>query len=171
MTKRRNDNPEKRAAVRNASRPDAIESRLRARRALDLRIQGHSFREIGDMLGIDGSTACRDVARALRELCLSNQEQAEAMRGIEAERLDALTAALWPRAAEGELGAVDRLIAIAARRARLFGLDAPTKTAACLPDGTAAPVSEFHAMPAVELAAVLEKMTQQLKESTHAKKS
>ena len=170
MTKPRNDNPEKRAAVRNASRPDAIESRLRARRALDLRIQGHSFREIGDMLCIDGSTACRDVARSLRELCLSHQEHAEAMRGIEAERLDAMTAALWPRAAEGELGAVDRVVTIAARRARLFGLDAPVKTAQTTVDGSDVP-NPWQSMNPAELSAHLAAMAAQLKENTHAKKS
>lgn len=170
MTKRRNDDPEKRAAVRNSSRSDACESRLRARHALNLRIQGYAFRAIGDMLSVDPSTACRDVARALRELCASNQEAAADLRAVELERLDALHNTLWPRACDGELQAIDRVVTIAARRARLYGLDAPVKTAQTTVDGSDVP-NPWQSMNPAELSAHLAAMAAQLKENTHAKKS
>ena len=36
---------------------------------------------------------------------------------------------LWPRARKGEAAAVDRVLKIGERRAKLLGLDAPTRTA------------------------------------------
>ena len=56
------------------------------------------------------------------------REPAEAVRKIELDRLDALQRSLWPAALKGDLRdlpAVDRVLAVMGRRARLLGLDAP----------------------------------------------
>jgi hypothetical protein len=51
----------------------------------------------------------------------------EHRRRHEAERLDELESAIWPNAMAGNLDAIDRCLAIMERRARLLGLDAPTR--------------------------------------------
>lgn len=95
--------------------------------ALNLRKSGASFRQIGDQLGVDAATAYRDVQRALADLAKEQRESAEQLRQLELERLDALQIALWVQARQGNQGAVDRVLRIMERRARLLGLDAPTK--------------------------------------------
>lgn len=128
MTKSRNNGPAKKRKA-NTTRGDSISARMRASRALALRIEGNNFREIGAALKCDTATAWRDVDRCIQELCEGNRETTEVMRTLEADRLDALHATLWPRALAGELPAVDRVLSIMARRARLFGLDTPAKIA------------------------------------------
>lgn len=51
------------------------------------------------------------------------------LRAEEVSRLDAMLAGLWPDARRGHLGAVDRVLRLMERRARLLGLDAPEKKA------------------------------------------
>lgn len=99
--------------------------------ALALRKQGQTYRDIGAALGIDHSTAVRDVQLALTELNGQLTAEAQSLRAMEAARLDALQAAIWPQAEAGNLRAIDRVIAIMERRARLLGLDA----SAALPSG------------------------------------
>ena len=48
---------------------------------------------------------------------------------MESERLDALLAALWPAAMAGNCRAVDRCLSVMHRRAKLLGLDAPSRRA------------------------------------------
>jgi hypothetical protein len=64
------------------------------------------------------------------------REPAEQARNLDLKRLDAMTLALWSQARQGNQGAVDRLLRIMERRAKLLGLDAPTKVAPTTPDGT-----------------------------------
>jgi hypothetical protein len=56
------------------------------------------------------------------------QEPADELRTLEVERLDAAAAAIYPSVKQGQYGAIDRWIKIMERRAKLLGLDAPTKT-------------------------------------------
>jgi len=46
---------------------------------------------------------------------------------LELARLDQLLVAMWPKAMQGSGWAVERCLSIMERRARLLGLDAPTK--------------------------------------------
>lgn len=89
---------------------------------LKLRAQGLTYREIGERLSIDPSTAQRRVKRGLAEtIC----ESVDEMRRLEGERLDALQLALWPKAMEGNAQAVRAILTISERRAKLYGLDQP----------------------------------------------
>jgi len=97
---------------------------LRDAEALKLRSEGLTYRQIAELLGINTSTAYRRVENALRAIPADGVEE---MRQLEGERLDKLHAALWDRALEGDLQAIDRLLTISNRRAKLFGLDAPTR--------------------------------------------
>jgi hypothetical protein len=55
------------------------------------------------------------------------QEPADEVRRIEVERLDKLMLSLWPEAQTGNIKAIETILGIMARRAKLLGLDAPTE--------------------------------------------
>jgi hypothetical protein len=127
--------------------------------ALELRLQHGSYRAIAEamrsqrgkspelaaIISPDYSDvqAMRDVAAILAEANAHNREQAEEVRRLELLRLDEMAQAIWPQtvSANPDLFAVDRLLRIMERRARLLGLDAPAKqditskgeSVACLP--------------------------------------
>lgn len=119
------------------------ESRLSARRlqaialavqALELRKTGETFDAIAARLGYKTRQAAYTaVDRALKRVL---QEPTDEVRKIEAERLDALLLAMWTPAQQGDQGAIDRVLRIMERRARLLGIDAPTKIAPTNPEGT-----------------------------------
>lgn len=90
--------------------------------AFRLRSQGLSYREIGFRLGIDTSTAYRRCQRALAAV---PAEDVQEHRALELDRLDALQYAIWEKAVNGNLNAIDRVLAIMTRRSKLLGLDAP----------------------------------------------
>jgi len=93
--------------------------------ALRLRSRGMTYREIGEALGVDHSTAYRRAQRALTSVVV---EAVEEHRTIELLRLDALQSSLWPKALEGNLQAVKAILSIMERRSKLLGLDAPQRT-------------------------------------------
>lgn len=95
--------------------------------ALKLRQAGASYREIGRTLGIDAMTAHSDVKAAVAELNEQQNELAIEVRRLELERLDRMQLALWKQAMDGNQGAHDRVLRIMERRAKLLGLDAPTR--------------------------------------------
>ncbi len=107
------------------------------RRCLELREAGYSYEEIAQEMGWSHrSPAQRYVQRALKA---TYQEPADAVRQLELRRLDRLAKGIWQQAtgkpASGEtpaeppsLFAIDRLMKLMDRRARLLGLDAPIKT-------------------------------------------
>ncbi|GAA2034605.1 hypothetical protein GCM10009839_38920 [Catenulispora yoronensis] len=117
--------------------------------AAHLRAQGLSYRQVAEALGYaDASGAFKSVQRALSAV---PAEAVAELRAVEAARLDELTRRAWAvvdkthlvvaangRVVEGPDGqpliddaptlhALDRLLKIAERRARLFGLDAAKK--------------------------------------------
>lgn len=107
----------------------------RRSRAVQLRIEGLTFAEIGKELRISGPRAYQLVREALSLLTEHTVERADRLRTLEAMRLDELHAAFWDKAIAGDYRAADRVIRIMERRAKLFGLDAPTKYAPTSPDG------------------------------------
>ncbi len=97
----------------------------RQRQALELRKEGKGFVEIAAKLGYKGpSGAHQAVMRALRRTL---QEPCDELRRLELERCDALLAGLWPKAKKGHVASVDKVLKVMERRAKLLGLDAPTK--------------------------------------------
>lgn len=100
-----------------------IESVERQRRALEMRKAGMTYTAIGKELGCSHQYAQVAVEAALKRVL---QEPADAVRKLECERLDAMLLGTWARAATGNLGALDAVLKIMARRARLLGLDVPT---------------------------------------------
>jgi hypothetical protein len=97
------------------------------RQALELRRAGLGYEAIGERLGLKKSQAHRLVTRALEEARAQVTANADELRAEELSRLDGMLQGLWPRARKGEVSAVDRVLKIAERRAKLLGLDAPEK--------------------------------------------
>lgn len=102
----------------------AIKRAERRSRAVHLRREGLTLREVADELGVSVYTAWNDIQTAVRDI---PKEEADLLRQQEADRLDALQHAIWEAAIAGDLHAVDRALKIIERRCRLLGLDAPTR--------------------------------------------
>jgi Homeodomain-like domain len=112
---------------RNRRHGEDAAQRDRAVKALDLRIAGATYRQIGAQLGVSESTAYQDVQEELGRLDTVATKKAERLRDLEARRLDVLTVALAPGIRNGEPRAIVAAVRVMERRARLFGLDAPQK--------------------------------------------
>lgn len=104
-------------------------------RVAELRKAGYSYRQIGKAVGVDASTAMRDMHAVMSEVIAQRQEIGEEYRELELERLDALFAGLWPKVREGDAYAIDIARKVSESRRKLLGLDAPTKVAPTTPDG------------------------------------
>jgi hypothetical protein len=117
---------------KGAKRLNAAEIR---RKALVMRRSGATFDLIGQALGVSKQRAHAVITAELARMAAENAVDAEALRALEVDRLDRLLRGLWQRAQDGDLGAVDRALKIAHRRAALLGLDRPTKIAPTTPNG------------------------------------
>ncbi|MEN6535335.1 MAG: hypothetical protein ABFD89_16845 [Bryobacteraceae bacterium] len=104
-----------------------VRARRRENVVLDLRMAGKTYRRIATELGISPAGAFKVLDRALARLRQQTSEVAERLLQIELERLDALQLAQWDKATDGDLRAVDAVLRIMERRARLLGLDAPVE--------------------------------------------
>lgn len=91
----------------------------------ELRKAGYSYRAIADNLGIGVTTAKRHVDQALDTLARQTAENADQIRAFELMRLDDLLRALWMNKRDPRY--VDSILRVMDRRAKLIGLDAPTK--------------------------------------------
>lgn len=94
---------------------------------LAMRLAGYTFEQIGERLGITDSAAHKLITKALDEAAAVNADQATALRQLEIERLDRAQVAIEAQVRNGHLGAIDRWIRLGERRAKLLGLDAPTR--------------------------------------------
>lgn len=86
---------------------------------------GFNYEEIGLRLGVSRAQAYKYVQGALRTIRARTDEVADDVRTLELIRLDRLQLALWRRAVEGDETAIDRILRIMERRARMLGIDSP----------------------------------------------
>lgn len=122
------------------SQEQQISATERQRRALEMRKAGKSYQAIAETLGYASTGGAHKAVHSALTKTLS--EPADAVRQLELARLDALLEALWPGAtgakaapweedgrpeSEVDVERVDRVLKIMERRAKLLGLDAPTK--------------------------------------------
>jgi len=98
------------------------------REALELRKAGATYHQIADRMGISVSGAHAAVTRALKALREETSEEAQSVRQLEIDRLDAMLLGCWEKARRGDAAAIDRVLRIQERRSKYLGLDAPTKT-------------------------------------------
>lgn len=125
--------------------------------ALELRRAGLGYTAIAARLGLGKSQAHRLVVAALDEARAQVCANADDLRAEEVSRLDAMLTGLWPAARKGAVSAVDRVLRIQERRAKLLGLDAPERKRLEGPNGgpiqsVSMSADEFRAI-AAEIAA------------------
>lgn len=113
-------------------------------KALELRRMGKGVREIGELLGLSKSHAHRLLVAGIESAREQVADNADELRAFEIDRLDAMLSSIWPRARRGELPAIDRVLSIQTRRARLLGLDAPEKREHTGPNGNPIPVASLN---------------------------
>jgi DNA-binding transcriptional MerR regulator len=104
-----------------------IEAALHEQQALELRLAGMTYKEIGKALGLTAAGTHKAVKRALDDVAEETAEKAEQVRALELERLDKMNKAIWGQVLAGNHGAVDRALRIMERRSSLLGIDAPKK--------------------------------------------
>jgi len=95
----------------------------RRQQATEMRLEGYTYEEIGDALGIGRSAACRMVNRVLDNVIKNSLENVELLRELELMRCDKLQMAYWDQAMNGDLEAAKFIIKAMERRAKLSGLD------------------------------------------------
>jgi hypothetical protein len=86
---------------------------------------GASYLEIGGALGITRQRAHQLVKASLDETWTKLGEDANQLRAMEVKRTEALLVGLWPNRQQPRYA--DTILRILERRARLLGLDAPTR--------------------------------------------
>lgn len=122
-------------AVNNATSAAKARKLDRQTRALELRRAGKGYTEIASIIGIGKSQAHRLVGAGLADAIAHVAADAVELRAEEVSRLDALLSSVWADARRGNHGAVDRVLRIMERRAKLLGLDAPERREVSGADG------------------------------------
>lgn len=110
-----------------ASHGGAQRAQARATQALDLRIAGTEYRKIAAQLGVSLSRAHGLVHEEMARVAELNRGKAEELREIESAKLDAIERDMRPRSERGDTQAAAVLVRVVAQRAKLYGLEAPTK--------------------------------------------
>lgn len=108
-------------------RPSRIKPETLQREAdvLKLRRAGFTFDLIAKQLNYShASGAQKAYVNACKRIVYSEVEE---VRAIEMDRLDIAQSAIWQNVLRGDTQAVNSLIRIMERRAKLLGLDAPTR--------------------------------------------
>jgi hypothetical protein len=96
-------------------------------RAFGLRKAGASYRQIAQQLSVSLNTAWADVTAELLELREQTKADAQEVRDLELQRCDEMILGLWPAVRKGDPRSVLAAAKVMERRAKLLGLDAPTK--------------------------------------------
>ena len=121
---------------------NAAERRIKS---IEMRKKGHTLTEIGDALGVTATTINNDIKFMLKEYNERSTEQIEQMRALENARIEHLIKSIWDEAigddvlkkynddglveyTSGQLKSMDRVIKLLERKAKLNGLDIPSKS-------------------------------------------
>jgi hypothetical protein len=112
----------------------------RREKALQLRLAGWSIRDIAGHLKCSVSTAHTDVAAVLDRTLDATDKAAQRGRALSLARLDVATKGIWPAVESGSPEAARVLVRLEQRRAKLEGIDAPTRIEASGPDGAPIPI-------------------------------
>lgn len=97
----------------------------RRRRVAELRLQHHTQAEIAKAVGVSVATVNGDLKAIRDEWADRRTTSYEEWVGEEIAKMDRLERTLLPQAIVGDYAAVDRILAVMDRRARMLGLDKP----------------------------------------------
>ena len=108
--------------ARKSPKPEVLQ---REAEVVKLRRGGLTWDMIADRVGYASPSAAHAAyQRASKRIV---QDDIEAIRKIETERLDIMQSAVWGQVLNGSIPAVMAVVRIQERRARLLGLDQPFK--------------------------------------------
>ena len=105
--------------------PVTAAAKLKAAKALELRMEGKTFEDIAKEAGYNSKQAAYDAVK--RSLDAVTREPAEELIKLDLERLDVLWQIQYLNAQGGDVQALAACMKLMERRARLLGLDAPQK--------------------------------------------
>ena len=123
------------SARKSKSAPRNIARERKIADALEYRLAGHSFPAIASELRISTGTAYNYVREALDRIIDAADDNAERLKAMELERLDRLFASIFSDATDQNVApiqratAVELVLKVMERRAKLFGLDKAEKVA------------------------------------------
>ena len=123
---------------------------MRRKTALQLHIEGNTFEAIGQKLGVTRQRAHQLVSKQLAETAAERKSLAGSALDTDLERLDFVLRSLAPRIERGDDKAAQAYIRALDRRAKLLGLDAPSRSEVSGPGG--APIA--HEIASTETAAL-----------------
>jgi hypothetical protein len=112
---------------------DSVNAHERQLMALDLRKAGMQYAAIAQQLNYRSAAGAFAAVRSALKRTL--KEPADELRQLEVSRLDAMLAGLWIKARKGDNYAIDRVLRIMERRAKLLGLDKLPKVDMIMPGG------------------------------------
>jgi hypothetical protein len=123
--------------------------------ALELRKDCLTYQEIADRLGCSRGNAYKLVTKGLAELTEQVKSSADELRELENIRLDTLWTKAYDKAHGGDLSAINTCLKISERRAKLNGLDSPTRADITVtPNPPALPVTDQEKQILNELARI-----------------
>jgi hypothetical protein len=100
----------------------------RRRQVAHLRLAGVTDQKaIARQLGVSEPTISRDVKWLDEQNRQLAAEDTAVWRGLQLARIERLIQAVWSDAVQGRYGAIDRVVLLLERQAKLLGLDAPAK--------------------------------------------
>lgn len=107
--------------------PEKMTYQDRRVKVLELRKGGASLRAIAEKVGVSHVQVAKDLEAVLAELVKEQLTGMQELRTLELERIDIALLAIQGQVRAGHLGAIDRWLRLGERRAKLLGLDAPSK--------------------------------------------
>lgn len=127
-------------------RHDQAQYEEACQRALGLRHTGYTYRQIAAAEGVSVKCAHSRVTAAIRA---GGKREADTERQLDLDRLDAYLVMAHARVAAGDTKALELVMRIMDRRARLLGLDVPAQVkvdaTVTVQDGTDAELAEMVA--------------------------
>jgi hypothetical protein len=111
--------------MQSKNAPCRVVAAQRRQQAVQLRAEGATYKQIASEVGISYQRAHQLVGQAMAEVRADTVADAAALRDRELAKLDALEAGIWTKAAAGDLRAIETVLKLMSRRAKLLGLDAP----------------------------------------------
>ena len=127
---------------------------IQREKAIALRLAGLGYAATGQKLGISTAAAFRAVDYVLKQSAKHRAEAAETILDGELERLDRLQVAAWARAIAGDVDAIRACLSVLTHRAKLLGLEAPTKVEVRAEDVRRA----FHGVTEATVRVLLERL-------------
>jgi len=116
----------------------------RKEKALELRKQGYSYRDIGSVIGCTNVRAQQIISTFLKEINSRNELSAEDLRTLELEKLDKMektlneqiTSLTGPGQMKYVQKALELLLKVQSQRAKLLGIVIPTQVLVPVPTST-----------------------------------